>query len=309
MELLNLSYSQLVQYLIKKYGEVLDEFYREKSYQRFLNKEIKSITRGKYSRAKEGLYCHHILENKYENISSKDFIAHFKYPYEYHKKENLVYCDLIEHLILHVLITKETKGEYGVRGLCVYLKPTIKEWYIDEYEPKKEWMKVAKEKASLSKHYILKLFSNIDEKLIDVETYQELEESERKLERISKERDLIYEKRVQRHMQNLNITRAEFDDNEGFIIKEENLYSNRYSIFNFKANKKLSRAEVLNDLAFFLSLNKFGRTTGYATDEFKSEKINIIKEDLVEETEAIIERLKEKLIEAKYYKLEDNYNI
>lgn len=71
------------------------------------------------------------MENEYENISNKEYIAHYKYPYEYHHKENLVYCDLIEHLILHALITKETNGDRGFKGLVEFLIPTAEEWYID----------------------------------------------------------------------------------------------------------------------------------------------------------------------------------
>ena len=54
------TYSQAVAYLLNKYGAVTDDYYKEKSYTRFLNGEIKSITKGKYTRSSEGLYCHHI---------------------------------------------------------------------------------------------------------------------------------------------------------------------------------------------------------------------------------------------------------
>jgi hypothetical protein len=101
-ELLFLSYRELVHLLIKKYGEVTDDYFSEKSYTRFLNGEIKTIAKGKFSRALEGLYCHHIFENKYENIGDLEFIRAYKYPHELQRKGNLVYCDLVEHLILHV---------------------------------------------------------------------------------------------------------------------------------------------------------------------------------------------------------------
>lgn len=149
--LLNLSYSDMVQHLIEKHGEVIDNYYKEKSYNKFLNGEIKSIASGNYTKTKEGLYCHHIMENEYENISNKEYIAHYKYPYEYHHKENLVYCDLIEHLILHALITKETNGDRGFKGLVVFLMPTVEEWYIDGDEPRVLWMQLCRERAFLSK--------------------------------------------------------------------------------------------------------------------------------------------------------------
>ncbi|EUG90550.1 hypothetical protein O782_01721 [Staphylococcus aureus M0190] len=135
-QLLDATYSQAVAYLLNKYGAVTDDYYKEKSYTRFLNGEIKSISKGKYTRASEGLYCHHISEDKFQNLSDLRFISEFKYSYNVQKKENLVYCDLIEHLILHAIITKESNGQFGVAGLCQMIKPTVIDWYISEYTPK-----------------------------------------------------------------------------------------------------------------------------------------------------------------------------
>lgn len=143
-QLLDATYSQAVAYLLNKYGAVTDDYYKEKSYTRFLNGEIKSISKGKYTRASEGLYCHHISEDKFQNLSDLRFISEFKYSYNVQKKENLVYCDLIEHLILHAIITKESNGQFGVAGLCQMIKPTVIDWYIGEYNPKPAWMQATK---------------------------------------------------------------------------------------------------------------------------------------------------------------------
>nr|WP_182475506.1 hypothetical protein [Staphylococcus succinus] len=322
INLLSLTYQETVQFLLEKHGKVVDNYYKEESYNKFLRGEIKRITYGKYTKTKEGLYCHHIMENEYENISNKEYIAHYKYPYEYHDKENLVYCDLIEHLVLHALITKETNGDRGFNGLVEFLIPIAEEWYIDGDEPREIWMQLCRERAFLSEEHIEKLLSDIDELLKDIEVYQELlekrreeerEEKRKELEReerikkMDEQREIMHEKRIQRHMQNLDISREEYENNEDLIIKENLVYANRHSIYNFKADKTLSRATVLSDNAFFINLDKYGSTSGYVTDEFKSEKINIIKEDLIKETEVIIKRLKLKLKSAKYYKLEDNY--
>ena len=72
-QLLDATYSQAVAYLLNKYGAVTDDYYKEKSYTRFLNGEIKSISKGKYTRASEGLYCHHISEDKFQNLSKIHF--------------------------------------------------------------------------------------------------------------------------------------------------------------------------------------------------------------------------------------------
>lgn len=127
--------------MLRKYGSAQDDYFRKSSYQRFLNEEIKNITKGNFSRTKEGLYCHHIDENKYLNMSNNFFVKKYKIPYEYHKKDRLVFCNLIEHGILHALISKETSFQYGYLGYSVYILPTIVEWYIDQKRPKSKWMK------------------------------------------------------------------------------------------------------------------------------------------------------------------------
>ncbi|SCT42392.1 Uncharacterised protein [Staphylococcus caeli] len=320
--LLNLSYNQIVQSLIEKYGEVLDDYYKENSYKRFLNKEIKSITRGKYSKTSEGLYCHHILENEYENISNKEYIDHFKYPHEYHKKENLVYCDLIEHMILHSIITKETDGEYGVKGLSIMIKPTVKEWYIDEYEPKKKWMQVAKKRAYLPKKNILKIFSSIDKMLGNIKEYKDLEEREKRAEEefreLERQKEAIIEqqkleheerirqkqiereKSIQRHMQNLNISREEFESNEKLIREEAYRYINQDNIFELRLSKKTPRSEVLQLLHFYEEL--YG-------SEYNSSILNTVKEDLIQDISELSKKVELKLENAQYYKKDGNYNI
>ncbi|WP_226910158.1 hypothetical protein [Marinilactibacillus psychrotolerans] len=168
--LLTLSYDEAVIFLLDKYGISKDDYFREKSYEKFLKKQIKSITSGKYKRTSEGLYCHHISENKYLNLSNKDYILNKKYPFKLHKKEQLVYCDLFEHLILHALIAKETDGEFGIPGYDTYLYPMILEGYIGGVKPqKREWLKKCYERAFLdpneTKILLLKINSFLPEKL------------------------------------------------------------------------------------------------------------------------------------------------
>lgn len=112
--LLDLSYAEAVDLLLNKYGGSQDDYYREKSYLRFFNGEIKNITKGKATRTKEGLYCHHIFENKYAMLTDSDALFEQRVPFVAQKKENLVYYDLIEHLTLHALIAKETRRRLGI---------------------------------------------------------------------------------------------------------------------------------------------------------------------------------------------------
>ncbi|MFL2106032.1 hypothetical protein [Desemzia sp. FAM 23991] len=155
--------SLILQLALNKYGPSKDDYFREKSYKKFLRKQIKSIAPGNYKRTSEGLYCHHIAENKHLNLSNKEYISNNKYPFELQKKEQLVYCDLFEHLILHALIAKDTDGEFGIPGYDTYLYPMILEWYIGGIKPqKREWLKKCYERAFLTPSETRSLLININ---------------------------------------------------------------------------------------------------------------------------------------------------
>src|SRR5699024_9584441 len=88
--LLSKSYDEAIAFLLEKYGAAQDDYYRERSYYRFLKGEIKNITYGKYSRTSEGLYCHHIDEIKELKISDQSYVKANNLSFEYQKKDRLV---------------------------------------------------------------------------------------------------------------------------------------------------------------------------------------------------------------------------
>lgn len=161
--LLSKTYNEAVECLLKKYGSAEDDYYREKSYERFLRGEIKSITKGKFSRSMEGLECHHILENKFLNMTNSSFIRDQNIPFKYHQKEYLVFCDVVEHAILHTLIAKETSLEFGVPGYIVFLRPKIEDWYIQKVIPQKsKWHIVCYDKAYITSEDAHDLLERMD---------------------------------------------------------------------------------------------------------------------------------------------------
>lgn len=172
-DLLLKNYDEAVDFLLQKYGSAQDNYFKEKSYKRFMNKEIKSIGKGNISRTSEGLYCHHIDENIMLKISDPVFIREYEIPFEYQKKERLVYCDLIEHSILHVLIAKETSLEFGYLGLNFYLLPNIESWYLDKIIPDSEWRKNCYKKAFLVPQEAFDILSEI-KKVIGKNYYESL---------------------------------------------------------------------------------------------------------------------------------------
>lgn len=108
--LLNLSYAELVMYLKAKYGRVPGDYM-------ILNSKNNYVRNPNLSRTKEGLMIHHVLENQFIYLgNSKTCSEMTKTHPETQKADNLVYCDYIEHLLLHIKITEETVATYKVCG-------------------------------------------------------------------------------------------------------------------------------------------------------------------------------------------------
>ncbi|MFD1609575.1 hypothetical protein, partial [Oceanobacillus luteolus] len=180
LALLSKTYDEAVEYLLKKYGAARDDFFREQSYERFLKGEIKKITKGKYSRSVEGLECHHIDENKFLNMTNESFIKAQNIAFKYHKKERLVFCDIVEHAILHTIISKETALEFGIPGYQVFLRPKIKDWYVEKIIPKKsKWHIACYHRSYITPEDAYELLENMDS-ILSVEqkriNQEELEE-------------------------------------------------------------------------------------------------------------------------------------
>ena len=90
---LGMSYNDLCNYLIKKYGAAPCDY--------FPNSACRA-RRSQIGRGKEGLFCHHIDEDKGGNLNNT---AQAKsQPFSWQKADRLVYCNILEHLILHIKI-------------------------------------------------------------------------------------------------------------------------------------------------------------------------------------------------------------
>lgn len=161
LTLLEMTYDDAVIYLLKKYGPAMDDYFRENSYKRFFNDEIKSITKGDISRTSEGLYCHHIEENRYLKMADFNYIKEQNIPFNCQTKDRLVYCNLVEHTVLHALIAKETHGEYGAPGLNTYLIPMVVDWYIHKNVPKTKWQLNCYKASYLSSKEAKKIINEI----------------------------------------------------------------------------------------------------------------------------------------------------
>ena len=128
---LEVSYDDLVEYLLCKYGRA--------QYDYFCNELCKSKNR-KVIRTDEGLICHHIDEDKVIMLSNdKNAIKH---SFDHQKADRLVYCNVLEHLILHIKIVEEREEPselQGFGGAVGFICPQIND-YFNGYEFKQPYL-------------------------------------------------------------------------------------------------------------------------------------------------------------------------
>lgn len=115
-------YLDYCNYLQIKYG-IGKDYYFTKSW----NKS-KKITR-----TSEGLIAHHKMEDRAIMLGNKEFAMNN--PYEWQSPENIVYCDYLEHLFLHILICEnpspyKNKNEaVGIGGVINFIVPELNDFY------------------------------------------------------------------------------------------------------------------------------------------------------------------------------------
>lgn len=129
----NYTYIEYCDYLQKKYGIGLAD-YMTKSFN----------ANPKCKRTKEGLVAHHKMENTMIMLSTKEIAK--RCQFEWQQKENIVYCDYLEHLLLHVLICKYPAIDkvdivfVGIGGIINFIVPELNDLYSG-WETKQNWRK------------------------------------------------------------------------------------------------------------------------------------------------------------------------
>lgn len=133
---LGLSYDELCNYLLDKYGAA--------KYDYFVNDSCRTKNK-KVTRTDEGLFCHHMDEDKAIRLSAPNYAK--KNPYEYQKAERLVYCNALEHLILHIKIAEEPRKNdardgdiLGIGGVIAFMLPELNHCYSG-FEYKRQYEK------------------------------------------------------------------------------------------------------------------------------------------------------------------------
>lgn len=126
----DLTYLEYCDYLQNKYGIGKDNYF---------SKNWGKHT--KVSRTKEGLMAHHKYEYKAIMLSTVEYAK--RHPYKWQLAENIVYCDYLEHLFLHILICEyhpngSTTERVGIGGVVNFLVPELNDIYSG-WQSKQEW--------------------------------------------------------------------------------------------------------------------------------------------------------------------------
>lgn len=196
-------YQELCAYLQKKYGMPNESY--------FLKENCKSKN-NKITRTKDGLFIHHIKENIFPDLSKPDMAI--LCPWDFQLAENLVYCNYIEHLMLHIKIVKEFYKQglmsgcrLGVGGIS-YIVDAISDAYARQEPYSQEWRECVKNaiKNDEETFKIIKkeaektlIFAQIVEINIKIETCKNL---------LRRETDVNMRKRFEEKLKKLTETKA-----------------------------------------------------------------------------------------------------
>lgn len=145
-----LTYSQYCNYLIEKYGTVEQNYYNT------------DWSANRMLRNQDGLFCHHIDEYEIANLSKLEVAK--QYDYNYQTKSHLVYCNYLEHLLLHILIGEEkgVNSGLGFGGAVYHIVPQLNQLY-SSYDTNNKFFSLINEdenvfielKERLSKSFVL----------------------------------------------------------------------------------------------------------------------------------------------------------
>jgi len=142
-------YSEYCDYLQDKYGIGLSDYMYKSRY-----------PKPQCKRTKEGLFAHHKMEYYVPYLSDRG-VAKIC-PFEWQMKENIIYCDFLEHLLLHVLICKFPSdidtglGRTGIQGATAFIIPELNDLYSG-WITEQDWRKPLHKRVKDDKDVYLKI--------------------------------------------------------------------------------------------------------------------------------------------------------
>lgn len=129
----DMNYLEYCDYLQNKYGIGRCDY---------MNSDFKKKNPKKLSRTSEGLVVHHKMEDRMIMLSTPAYAK--MGPIEWQKAENLIYCDYLEHLLLHILICENPSEDriegyaVGIGGVINFLVPELNDVYSG-WVSKQQW--------------------------------------------------------------------------------------------------------------------------------------------------------------------------
>lgn len=136
----DMTYDSAISLLKTKYGPVPQPYFTESSYQNFLAGVIYEPVRSSgISRTRDGLYVHHVLESEMPLLSTPEFLQENRVSFDFQNSENLVYVNLLEHFMLHILIGDATDGDLGYPGAYSFIGPELIDWFYNKRVPEMGW--------------------------------------------------------------------------------------------------------------------------------------------------------------------------
>ena len=157
------TYLQYCDYLQGKYG-IGKSDYMTKSW----NKNHK------ITRTKEGLMVHHKYEDHAIMLSTKEYAI--KNPFEWQLAKNMVHCDFLEHLFLHILICEYPSPErnereaVGIGGVINFIVPELNDVYSG-WQTNQEWRIICHSKIINDKEVYLELLKRFKTNCSDYPFY------------------------------------------------------------------------------------------------------------------------------------------
>ena len=108
------TYEKFIKYLREKHGNVCKPYFSKKSYLDYFDRLSKNLTHHVDNWcSNEGLEIHHVAEDRFSDLSREKSIENkfknccIECSFIYQTPKYLVYCDRIEHAILHLFIVKK----------------------------------------------------------------------------------------------------------------------------------------------------------------------------------------------------------
>ena len=158
-QMLNMSYDECCNFLKQKYGSVKKNF--------FSNEHCRSKTSGISRGATDGLQIHHIDEDKALALSNAKSAT--QYPFEYQLADRLVYCNLLEHLVLHIKIVEYPHPDrldpnVGIPGMVSIIIPQLNDIYSNMQYKRDYYIKLAEVVKDQKENYFkcLKYLYNLE---------------------------------------------------------------------------------------------------------------------------------------------------